>query len=109
MRLIDTWITQLKAQGPCRTCNESKEQEEEATIKLWAGQPIHTVEHDPFIKSQRAYMQLTFGALCGANLVTCPSKISGNEILEVQRVGCLAASSSSSSSSLLSLQVLEGP
>ena len=27
-RLIDSCITQLKAQGPSRTCNESKEEEE---------------------------------------------------------------------------------
>ena len=32
LRLIDFCITQLKAQGPCRTCNESKD-EEEATAK----------------------------------------------------------------------------
>ena len=29
LRLIDPCITQLKAQGPARTCNESKEEEEE--------------------------------------------------------------------------------
>ena len=29
MRLIDSCITQFKAQGPSRTCNESKEEEEE--------------------------------------------------------------------------------
>jgi len=29
LRLIDSSITQLKAQGPSRTCNESKEVEEE--------------------------------------------------------------------------------
>jgi len=28
-RLIDFCITQLKVQGPSRTCNESKEEEEE--------------------------------------------------------------------------------
>ena len=28
MRLIDSCITQLKVQGPSRTCNESKEEEE---------------------------------------------------------------------------------
>ena len=28
-RLIDSCITQLKAQGPSRTCNESKEEEED--------------------------------------------------------------------------------
>ena len=29
LRLIDSCITQLKAQGPSRTCNECKEEEEE--------------------------------------------------------------------------------
>jgi len=29
-RLIDSCITQLKAQGPSRTCNESKEEEEDS-------------------------------------------------------------------------------
>ena len=29
LRLIDSCITQLKAQGPSRTCNESEEEEEE--------------------------------------------------------------------------------
>ena len=29
LRLIDSCITQLKAQGPSRTCNESKEEEKE--------------------------------------------------------------------------------
>ena len=27
LRLIDSCITQLEAQGPCRTCNESKEED----------------------------------------------------------------------------------
>ena len=31
LRLIDSCITQLKAQRPSRTCNESKEEEEEAS------------------------------------------------------------------------------
>ena len=29
LRLIDSCITQLKAHGPSRTCNESKEEEED--------------------------------------------------------------------------------
>ena len=29
LRLIDSCITQLKAQGPSRTCNESNDEEEE--------------------------------------------------------------------------------
>ena len=32
LRLIDSCITQLKAQGPSRTCNESKEEEEEGPV-----------------------------------------------------------------------------
>ena len=32
LRLIDSCITQLKAQGPSRTCNESKEEEEEEEV-----------------------------------------------------------------------------
>ena len=31
LRRIDSCITQLKAQGPSRTCNESREEKEEAT------------------------------------------------------------------------------
>ena len=34
LRLKDSCITQLKAQGPSSTCNESKEQEEEINQKL---------------------------------------------------------------------------
>ena len=32
VRLIDSCITQLKAQGPSRTCNESREEEEEDVL-----------------------------------------------------------------------------
>ena len=38
MRLIDFCITQLKAQGPSRTCNESKEEE---NCGLPMGEPWH--------------------------------------------------------------------
>ena len=37
LRLIDSFITHLKAQGPSRTCNESKEEEEEGWGVLWRG------------------------------------------------------------------------
>jgi len=41
LRLIDSCITQLKAQGPSRTCNESKEEEEEDALVIifccWLG------------------------------------------------------------------------
>ena len=46
LRLRDSWITQLKAQGPSRTCNESKAEEEEESISLSAGAtpcPLHNV------------------------------------------------------------------
>ena len=33
LRLIDSCITLLKAQGPSRTCNESKEEEEEGVVR----------------------------------------------------------------------------
>ena len=42
LRLIDSCITQLEAQGPSRTCNESKEEEAD------------TLEYDPFIENQLA-------------------------------------------------------
>ena len=35
LRLIDSCITQLKAQGPSRTCNESKKEEEEVGVSVW--------------------------------------------------------------------------
>jgi len=37
LRLIDSCITQLKAQGPSMTCNESKEEEEEEEEGLTEG------------------------------------------------------------------------
>jgi len=42
LRLIDSCITQLKAQGPSRTCNESKKEEEDS---------ISHKELEPFLKS----------------------------------------------------------
>ena len=35
LRFIDSCITQLGAQGPSRTCNESKDEEEGATVGGW--------------------------------------------------------------------------
>jgi len=36
LRLIDSFITQLKIQGPSRTCSESKEEEEEPdSVNYW--------------------------------------------------------------------------
>ena len=42
LRLIDSCITQLKAQGPYRTCNESKEEEE-----VFARQRLYTFNPQP--------------------------------------------------------------
>ena len=39
LRLVDSFITQLKAQGPSRTCNESKEEEEEEVPVSVAARP----------------------------------------------------------------------
>ena len=40
LRLIDYCITQLEAQGPSRTCNESKEEED--TLSCWLlSRPMH--------------------------------------------------------------------
>ena len=44
LRLIDSCITQLKAQGPSRTCNESKEEEEEEVQGLGSGCGVHPVD-----------------------------------------------------------------
>ena len=35
LRLIDSCITQLKAQGPSRTCNESNEERRRSTALPW--------------------------------------------------------------------------
>jgi len=36
---IDSCITQLEAQGPSRTCNESQEEEEEEEAPEWCDAP----------------------------------------------------------------------
>ena len=44
LRLIDSCITQLKAHGPSRTCNESNEEEEaceQATLADYVGAPLN--------------------------------------------------------------------
>ena len=38
LRLLDSCITQLKAQGPSRTCNESKE--EDLSVRMMARAPV---------------------------------------------------------------------
>ena len=44
----------------------------------------HTVDYDPFIKVNLPHA-INFGALCGANFVTIPSKLCGTETCEVHR------------------------
>ena len=60
LRLIYSCITQLKAQGPSRTCNESKEEEEDeegrnfnstqrhplGSTKVFQIEPVFTVDQD---------------------------------------------------------------
>ena len=41
LRLIDSCITQLKAQGPARTCNESREEEEVVARRVASPPPTH--------------------------------------------------------------------
>ena len=46
LRLIDSCITQLKAQGPSRTCDESKEEED--AIRKVRDQLPHKHGRDPY-------------------------------------------------------------
>ena len=51
LRLIDSCITQLKAQGLPRTCNESKEEEkthvDDDALELGGGQDVHPLHLCP--------------------------------------------------------------
>ena len=69
LRLIDSCITQLKAQGPSRTCNESKEEEEgyhrelEDGDELGQGRLVHHVRPRrtstrPLTKSIREFTRI---------------------------------------------------
>ena len=40
LRLIDSFITQIKTQGPSRTCNESKEEEEKKGMMMGMGSGV---------------------------------------------------------------------
>ena len=58
LRLIDSCITQLKAQGNSRTCNESKEEEEEeeeeeesGAFRKWSNSKVHLAPPSPFFKN----------------------------------------------------------
>ena len=68
LRLIGSCITQLKAQGPARTCNESKEEEEagllcirqDGRVRLWrvraAGPSQERIAADKANKRERAIL-----------------------------------------------------
>ena len=57
LRLIDSWFTQLKAQGPLRTCNESKEEEEEESLNPKLGR--QNTEPGLVFKAQRLLCRST--------------------------------------------------
>ena len=67
LRRIDSCITQLKAQGPCSTCNESKEEEEEEERSSAPDSPNWALK--PFGASQdrraRNLLSLSKSALFG--------------------------------------------
>ena len=46
LRLIDSCSTQLKAQGPSRTCNESKEDEDRGTSLIRKRPPLGPYSRD---------------------------------------------------------------
>ena len=72
MRLIVSCITQLKAQGPSRNCNESKKEEEEEGGNLLDGD-VGLVEErlDPALDLRNRLLQGVRSAECsggGANV-----------------------------------------
>ena len=59
MRLIDSCITQLKAQGPSRTCNEIKEEEEEGTWVLESGEDVDGAVDEDRVRSRIRVLRRT--------------------------------------------------
>ena len=56
LRLTDSCFTQLKAQGPSRTCNESKEEEEEGLIEDVPGDEVsslHVLDGGEYMTAER--------------------------------------------------------
>ena len=51
LRLIDSCITQLKAQGPSRTCNESKEEEEASRVLMFVPAALSPRRQTPLAAS----------------------------------------------------------
>ena len=58
LRLIDSCIAQLKAQGPSRICNESKEEEERRT---WAKGVLGVKSNTPILVTYRRALILLVG------------------------------------------------
>ena len=71
LRRIDSCITQLKAQGPSRTCNESKEEEE----AVGGARPVHhiisTIKWIRF--STLSIKSSLSGVVCGTNDASPPN------------------------------------
>jgi len=62
-RLIDSCITQLKAQGPFRTCNESKDEEEEVSTQSALAFDLHALFHHSPLGSRAFWDLYPRGAL----------------------------------------------
>ena len=65
MRLIDSCITQLKAQGPSRTCNVSKEEEEQSSPRVVNRPGGNPGANRWFLKSTPIQMPPESGVICG--------------------------------------------
>jgi len=115
LRLIDSGITQLKAQGPSRTCNESKEEKKERSFLFARKREIL----GPVTRVKKKKM--SGRRTCDTALTAMASEVSGHvrtgswtglprgkraPRARTQRAPHLRLSSSSS---LLLLQVLDGP
>jgi len=61
LRLIDLCITRLEAQGPSRTCNESKEEEEDSLAALQRLGLLHFVPGIQKWLEDRNLFRLEFG------------------------------------------------
>jgi len=59
LRLIDSCITQLKAHGPSRTCNESKEEEEGQGVGFSTFVALASGEEGPLVGQPRVRRQLS--------------------------------------------------
>ena len=80
LRLIDSCITQLKAQGPSRTCNESKEEEEETcslrgeVASILLTPPRKTEASTPCLGAHPAFPAWEFQAILRPHCVSLSRK-----------------------------------